>query len=160
MRITVTGMIARVALRQRFTNPSNSWQEGIYVFPLPERSAVDRLTMTVGERVITGEILEKAEAKRAYDAAAAAGKRASLLSSERPNVFVTSIANIGPGEEIVIDIEYQDSAVYRDGAFSLRFPMVVAPRYTPRDQGPQDRPQTVDDGSATAPAIGAGRFRD
>lgn len=145
VRITVTGMVARVALRQRFTNPSQSWQEGIYVFPLPEKSAVDRLTMTIGERVIAGEILEKEEAKRAYDAAAAAGKRASLLSSERPNVFVTSVANIGPGEEIVIDIEYQDSARYRDGIFSLRFPMVVAPRYTPLEEEPRERPQTVDD---------------
>ncbi|WP_282607679.1 marine proteobacterial sortase target protein [Pelagibius sp. Alg239-R121] len=144
VRIDVTGMVARVNLRQRFTNPSDSWQEGIYVFPLPERSAVDRLVMTVGDRVITGQILEKEDAKRAYDAAAAAGKRASLLSSERPNVFVTSVANIGPGEEIIIDIEYQDSAVYRDGTFSLRFPMVVAPRYTPRDDTPQDRPETVD----------------
>lgn len=144
VRITVTGMIARVALRQRFTNPSDSWQEGIYVFPLPEKSAVDRLTMTVGDRVIAGEILEKEEAKRVYDAAAAAGQRASLLSSERPNVFVTSVANIGPGEEIVIDIEYQDSALYRDGTFSLRFPMVVAPRYSPLEEAPKERPQTVD----------------
>ena len=147
VRINVSGMIARVAVRQRFTNPSDSWQEGIYVFPLPEKSAVDRLVMTVGGRTITGEILEKEQAKRAYDAAAAAGQRASLLSSERPNVFVTSLANIGPGEEIIIDIEYQDSAIYSDGTFSLRFPMVVAPRYTPREEAPSERPQTVDESS-------------
>lgn len=150
VRITVTGMIARVAVRQRFTNPSENWQEGIYVFPLPEKSAVDRLIMSVGGRIITGKILEKEQAKRAYDAAAASGRRASLLSSERPNVFVTSLANIGPGEEIIIDIEYQDSAIYRDGTFSLRFPMVVAPRYTPLDKTPQERPQTVKSGAASS----------
>ncbi len=152
VRINVTGMIARVAVRQRFTNPSENWQEGIYVFPLTEKSAVDRLIMTVGGRVITGKILEKEQAKRAYDAAAASGRRASLLSSERPNVFVTSLANIGPGEEITIDIEYQDSAVYRDGIFSLRFPMVVAPRYTPLEKTPQEGPKTVKSGAAS-PAI-------
>lgn len=164
VRITVTGMIARVALRQRFTNPSENWQEGIYVFPLPEKSAVDRLVMTVGGRTITGKILEKEQAKRAYDAAAASGRRASLLSSERPNVFVTSLANIGPGEEIIIDIEYQDSAVYRDGTFSLRFPMVVAPRYTPLDTTPQEHPQTVTSDAPTsglqAPAIFTPEDRD
>jgi Ca-activated chloride channel family protein len=158
VRISVTGMVARVALRQRFTNPSSDWQEGVYVFPLPERSAVDRLVMRVGDRQIIGRILEKAEAKRAYDAAAAAGKRASLLSSERPNVFVTSIANIGPGEEIVIDIEYQDSALYSDGTFSLRFPMVVAPRYTPaqasRDVNPAEKPDMADDNTDGAPHPG------
>ncbi len=158
VRISVTGMIARVALRQRFTNPSDNWQEGIYVFPLPEKSAVDRLVMSVGGRVITGQILEKEQAKRAYEAAAASGKRASLLSSERPNVFVTSLANIGPGEEIIIDIEYQDSAIYSDGTFSLRFPMVVAPRYTPRDERPREQPQTVDNDPQGAPGTTPASF--
>ena len=53
------------------------------------------------------------------------------MSSERANVFTTSLANIGPGEEIVVEIEYKDSIAYSDGRFALRFPMVVAPRYTP-----------------------------
>ncbi len=159
VRISVTGMIARVAIRQRFSNPTDNWQAGIYVFPLPEKSAVDRLVMTVGGRMISGRIMEKQEAKRAYDAAAASGQRASLLSSERPNVFVTSLANIGPGEEIIVDIEYQDSALYRDGAFSLRFPMVVAPRYTPRDETPGDQPQSVSNGSSRAPLHGTASFK-
>ncbi len=54
VRIAVNGLISRVTVRQHFVNPSNAWMEGIYVFPLPERSAVDRLTMTVGGREIAG----------------------------------------------------------------------------------------------------------
>ena len=131
--IDLNGQVARVRVRQHFVNPSPVWLEGIYVFPLPEKSAVDRLTMTVGQRRVEGRILEKQEAERVYRQAAAEGRKASLLSSERPNVFVTSIANIGPGEEVVIEIAYQDSAAYDDGTFSYRFPMVVAPRYTPSD---------------------------
>jgi Ca-activated chloride channel family protein len=131
VRIAVGGLISRVTVRQHFVNPSDAWMEGIYVFPLPERSAVDRLTMTVGGREIIGRIMEREEARKTYEQAAAQGKRASLLSSERANVFTTSVANIGPGEEIVVEIEYQDSVAYDDGRFSLRFPMVVAPRYTP-----------------------------
>ena len=138
--MTVNGMVNRVTLRQVFRNPTIHWLEGIYVFPLPERSAVDRLTMTVGERQIQGRILERAEAERAYKAAAENGQRASLVSGERPNVFVTAVANIGPGEEIAVEIGYQDTAAYEKGVFSLRFPMVVAPRYSPapepRDEAP------------------------
>ena len=33
--ITVNGTIARVAVTQRFENPSDRWLEGVYVFPLP-----------------------------------------------------------------------------------------------------------------------------
>ncbi len=134
--ISVAGLISRVTVRQHFINPAKVWMEGIYVFPLPERAAVDRLTMTVGGREIAGRIMERAEARKAYEKAAAQGQRASLLSSERANVFTTSLANIGPGEEIVVEIEYQDRVTYKDGRFSLRFPMVVAPRYTPPDVAP------------------------
>ncbi|WP_299624914.1 marine proteobacterial sortase target protein [Pelagibius sp.] len=138
--MTVNGMVNRVTLRQVFRNPTIHWLEGVYVFPLPERSAVDRLTMTVGERQVQGRILERAEAERAYKAAAENGQRASLVSGERPNVFVTAVANIGPGEEIAVEIGYQDAAAYENGVFSLRFPMVVAPRYSPapepRDEAP------------------------
>src|SRR3546814_7493650 len=68
--IAVSGMVARATVRQVFHNPSDRWLEGIYVFPLPERSAVDRLTLRIGERVVEGRIMEKAEAERAYRAAA------------------------------------------------------------------------------------------
>ena len=136
VRIVVTGLISRVTLRQHFVNPSDAWMEGIYIFPLPERSAVDRLTMTIGGREIAGRIMEREAARKTYERAAAQGKRASLLSSERANLFTTAVANIGPGEEIVIEIEYQDRIAYDDGLFSLRFPMVVAPRYTPPGAAP------------------------
>lgn len=129
--IAITGDIARVTVIQRFRNPAKVWLEGVYVYPLPERSAVDRLVMQIGDRRIEGRILEKAEAEKTYEAALAAGKRASLLSSARPNVFSTRIANIGPGEEITIEIGYQDQVPFSDGAWSYRFPLVVAPRYTP-----------------------------
>src|SRR3546814_19442502 len=106
--IAVSGMVARATVRQVFHNPSDRWLEGIYVFPLPERSAVDRLTLRIGERVVEGRIMEKAEAERAYRAAADNGQRAGLVSGERPNVFVTSVANIGPGEDIAVEIGFQD----------------------------------------------------
>ncbi len=48
--ISVNGTIARVVVTQRFENPSDRWLEGIYVFPLPEQSAVDALHMEIGDR--------------------------------------------------------------------------------------------------------------
>jgi Ca-activated chloride channel family protein len=134
--IDIAGDVARVTVTQRFRNPSQVWLEGIYVYPLPERAAVDRLTMRIGERVIEGRILEREAAQQAYQAALTAGKRASLLSSARPNVFSTHVANIGPGEEIAIVIGYQDQARFNDGEWSYRFPLVVAPRYTPSAELP------------------------
>jgi Ca-activated chloride channel family protein len=137
VKIDVTGPIARTRVTQHFINPGDGWVEGKYVFPLPENSAVDTLKMVIGDRVIEGKIKEKAEARRAYEEARDSGQRASLIEQQRPNAFVNSVANIGPRETIIIQIEYQQT-VRRDGeTFSLRFPMVVAPRYVPQPAEPQ-----------------------
>jgi len=89
VRMSVTGMIARVEVHQRFENPGDRWVEGSYAFPLPENSAVDRLRMTVGERVIVGEIREKVEAQKLYEQAKASGQAASLVQQHRANLFRT-----------------------------------------------------------------------
>ncbi len=130
--MAVNGTIARVTVTQRFENPSDRWLEGIYVFPLPEQSAVDALHMEIGDRVIEGEIKGRDAAKQAYEAAKDAGQKASLVEQERPNIFTNSVANIGPHEAIVVRIEYQETVKQDGGVYSLRFPLVVAPRYNPK----------------------------
>ena len=127
----VAGMVARARVVQTFSNPGEGWYEGVYVFPLPEKAAVDHLRLRVGERTIEGEIEERAAAQRVYAAARAQGQRTALLDQERPNIFTARVANIGPRETIVVELEYQETLRYRDGRFSLRFPMVVGPRYIP-----------------------------
>ena len=137
VRMTISGMVARVAVRQEFRNPASEWAEGLYVFPLPETAAVDHLHMEIGERIIEGVIQERGEATQRYEQAKSEGKRAGLVEQERPNMFTTSVANIGPGETIVVTIQYQETVRYDQGSFRLRFPMVVGPRYIPGSPLPQ-----------------------
>jgi Ca-activated chloride channel family protein len=127
--ITISGIVAKTVLQQTFTNNTEDWAEALYVFPLPEESAVDLLEMHIGKRVIKGIIQEKQQAEKTYAKARKEGKKATLLSQQRPNMFSTAVANIAPGETIVITLGYQQIVQRRDKVFSLRFPMVVGPRY-------------------------------
>ena len=131
--INVTGIVSRSVVTQHFKNPTDQWLEGIYVFPLPDTAAVDTLSMKIGERVIIGEIKERKQAKKIYEQAKSQGKKASLLEQERPNIFTTSVANIGPGEVIAVTIEYQETMRYDSGKFSLR-------RSSPLDTYPALKP--------------------
>jgi marine proteobacterial sortase target protein len=131
VQMTISGLIVRATVRQQFKNDTAEWAEGIYVFPLPEHAAVDHLTMHIGERIIEGMIKERGEAKQTYEKAKSEAKRASLVEQERPNIFTTSVANIGPGEDITVEIQYQHTLHYDQGQFRVRFPMVVGPRYIP-----------------------------
>ena len=131
VQMDITGTINRTKLSQTFVNPSNEWVEGVYVFPLPVNSAVDHLTMHIGSRTIEGQIKERKEAKRIYTKAKQAGKKASLIEQQRPNIFTTNVANIAPGESITISIEYQQVVSIDNDKFSIRFPMTIGERYIP-----------------------------
>ncbi|PLX35409.1 MAG: marine proteobacterial sortase target protein [Hyphomicrobiales bacterium] len=130
--IKITGIIARAVITQRFRNPAKGWAEGKYVFPLPDNAAVDTLKMMIGKRFIEGRLKERREAKIIYEKAKAAGKKAALVEQERPNMFTNSVANIGPGETVVVQLEYQHEIRQDGGEYRMRVPLVVAPRYLPK----------------------------
>ena len=131
VKVDISGFISRVSVRQEFVNSYSEAIEAVYVFPLSQNGAVDRMTMTVGEHVVRGKIMRREEARRTYDAAKSQGKTASLLDQERPNIFTQSVANIMPGEKVVIEISYVETLKYDDGAYEFVFPMTVGPRYIP-----------------------------
>ena len=129
--MSVTGLINKVTVKQTFKNQTDRVLNGRYVFPLPDESAVYQLKMRVGEREIIGQIKEKKRAQADYAKAQRQGKKASLVTQKRANIFVSQIANIEPDQSVTIELVYQELLRYQQGQFSLRFPMVVAPRYQP-----------------------------
>ncbi len=131
VKMSISGIINRVVVEQHFINTSDIWVEAVYAFPLPEESAIDHLRLRIGEREIIGVIQKKKEAEKTYEEAKESGRKASLLVQRRPNIFTCKIANIAPGERIVATVEYQQGVRYDNGIFSLRFPMVIFPRYIP-----------------------------
>ena len=136
--LQISGLLARVSVRQEFHNDGPDWVEGVYVFPLPDGAAVDRMRLHIGERFIEADVKEKEDAKKIYNTAKQAGKKASLVEQQRANLFTTSVANVAPGERVVVEIEYLEDLRYEDGRFSLRFPMTLTPRYIP-GQGLPDK---------------------
>ncbi len=159
----VRGLLAEVTVRQTYRNDSSQWREGRYLLPLPADAAVGGLTLRIGDRLVEGEVQEKAKARETYERAAAAGQQAGLVEQNRPNLFSTAVANIGPGEEVEIEVRYWQPVAYRDGVFSLGLPLTLTPRYLPgRDTGqggPRD-PEAVpaawsadDAGSALPPTV-------
>jgi Ca-activated chloride channel homolog len=129
--LTVSGPTIRARVTQMFRNPTQSWMEATYVYPLPPGGAVDTLKMVVGDRVVVGDIKERQQARIIYDEARRTGRKAALTEQERPNIFTNSVASIGPGETVLVQIEYQEPVQQNGSEFSLRVPMVVGPRYNP-----------------------------
>ncbi|MGB5841089.1 MAG: VIT domain-containing protein, partial [Brucella anthropi] len=77
--LDVSGPTVRARLTQAFENPTDGFVEALYVFPLPEESAVYSLKMVIGDRVIVAEIKEKQTAREIYAQAKSEGKKATLI---------------------------------------------------------------------------------
>ena len=165
VKAEISGFISRVVVTQQFENPYTEKIEAVYTFPLPQRAAVDDMTMTVGDRTVKGKILRREEAQAVYDAARNSGQVASLLDQERPNIFTQSVANIVPGEKVSVQISYVETLNYEDGSYQFVFPMVVGPRYIPGSpigaQGGGTAPDTnrVHDASRITPPVAAANTR-
>jgi len=163
--MNINGLVARVSVRQEFRNEGSEWVEGVYVFPLPDKAAVDRMRLHVGDRFIEGEVREKEQAKKEYERAREQGRKASLVEQQRANLFTTSVANIAPGELVVVEIEYLEDLRYDDGTFSIRFPMTLTPRFIPGSALPDrkgsgwspDTTRVPDASLITPPMISASR---
>ncbi len=131
VKAEISGFLARVSVTQEFENNFNQPIEAVYKFPLPQNSAVDAMTMTIGTRTIRAEILRREEAREIYETAKSDGKTAALLDQERPNIFTQQVANILPNEKIIVEISFVQTLKYEDGEYEFVFPMTVGERYIP-----------------------------
>jgi Ca-activated chloride channel family protein len=134
----IDGIIAHVTVEQTYANTGNETIHAEYVFPGSTRAAVHGMTMKIGERITRAVIREKQQAQQEFAKAKIENKAASLLEQQRPNVFQMSLANILPGEQVTITLEYSESIIPEQGLYQWVFPTVVGPRYTHGGQDPQN----------------------
>ena len=130
VEINVSGIIADVTVLQTYRNEGARPINARYVFPASTRAAVYAMRMQIGNQVIVAKIKEREKAKAEFDEAKQAGKSASLLEQDRPNVFSMSLANILPGDQVEIQLRYTELLVPTDGVYEVIFPTVVGPRYS------------------------------
>ncbi len=138
VQVNITGLVSEMTVRQTFLNTGNQPLEATYIFPLPSRAAVTHFRMDIGDRIIDGQLKERAAARQDYDKALAEGHRAAIAEVERSNVFTVRVGNLMPGETATTQLTLSGPLPYVDGEATFRFPLVVAPRYIPGTPLPGD----------------------
>jgi Ca-activated chloride channel homolog len=137
-QVKIAGKVAEVTVTQVYKNQGQKTLEAIYVFPASTRAAVHAMRMTIGERVIEADVMERRQARQTYEDAKKAGKTTSLLEQQRPNVFQMNVANILPGDEVKVELKYVEVLQAEDKVYEFIYPAVVGPRYSnqPADGAP------------------------
>ncbi len=128
--VNIAGVIADVCVKQIYINESENTLEAIYVFPGSTRAAVYGMAMTIGDRRIEAKIKKKEQARKEYEQAKQEGKSTTLLEQHRPNVFQMNVANILPGDTIIVEMRYTELLEHLKGQYEFVYPTVVGPRYS------------------------------
>lgn len=147
VRARLAGPLARVELEMVFENPTGEALDVSYLFPVSARAAVHAFEMRVGERVLTGQVRERAQARQTFVQGLQAGHRAALLELNRDNVLIARVGNLQVGERVEVRLEYAEWLEQHQSETVFRCPLVVAPRY-------------ADDGATAAPRLPAGVHAD
>ena len=106
------------------------------------RTAPVATTLKIGER---GARRDPEKARRAIYRPPPRRGEGGLVEQNRPNLFRTSVANVGPGETVSVRIAYWQAVAYRDGHFAIDLPLGLTSRYVPATTfalGGSDSPAT------------------
>eukprot|EP00179_Madagascaria_erythrocladioides_P026192 CAMPEP_0198334250 /NCGR_PEP_ID=MMETSP1450-20131203/19491_1 /TAXON_ID=753684 ORGANISM="Madagascaria erythrocladiodes, Strain CCMP3234" /NCGR_SAMPLE_ID=MMETSP1450 /ASSEMBLY_ACC=CAM_ASM_001115 /LENGTH=825 /DNA_ID=CAMNT_0044038831 /DNA_START=79 /DNA_END=2556 /DNA_ORIENTATION=- len=160
VRAKITGEYASTSVTQTFRNslPATAL-EATYIFPLPPDAAVVELELRAGDKVVKGEIHERADAEKMYNEARESGHTAAMLTAERKDVHTVRLANLPPNVDVSARVELLQILPSADGKLQWRFPTVVAPRYMPgtpigrSGDGATDDTTLVPDASHISPPI-------
>lgn len=138
------GGIAFSTLVQSFANPHDEPLEVVYTMPLPADGAVLGYTITIGERVIRGEVQPHEQAAAAYKQALYEGRTAGLLEQQRADTFEQKLGNVPPHTKVQVSIDVLHPLAFLTQGlpashatadlpaapeWEYRFPTVVGVRY-------------------------------
>ncbi|GDX80945.1 hypothetical protein LBMAG42_27560 [Deltaproteobacteria bacterium] len=145
VRTSIVGSVARTVVEQRFANPHKQPMEAVHLFPLPPNGALTEVELRCGELTVRADCREREDAERTFAEARRSGHRAALVTRERADVHTLRVTNLPPGEEVVVRMVVVEALQAEDGAFRMRFPTTIAPRYMPGNASGHDGPGTEAD---------------
>jgi Ca-activated chloride channel family protein len=97
---------AITTVEQIFANPHGSDLEAVYSFPVPEKAAVGEFTYWIDGSPVTGEVLEKQQAREIYQQEKQAGRETALTEQDSYKTFDIAVYPVRAGQDVRISLTY------------------------------------------------------
>jgi len=123
--VKIDGPVADVTVEQTFANASDRALEGTYLFPLPEGAAVARFAMTMGGKMVEGEVMDAAKARAIYEGIVRRRRDPGLLEYLGRGLFRARVFPIPARGEVTIRLTFQQVLPEHDGTLELRYPLAT-----------------------------------
>lgn len=121
--IVVDAGIARITLRQTFTNPGSRPAEGDYLFVLPGEAQVSDFKLSSENGNLTGRVLDAGAARRIYEEIVRSLRDPALLEFQDHGLFTARLFPIPPGGERELTLSYAQVLPLEGGQYRLVLPI-------------------------------------
>ena len=123
------GLMFEAQVEQGFRNPSKENIEVAYTFPLPWGAVLLGVEVLLGNKHLSGRVVEKAQAEARYEEALSEGDAAIMLEKNADHSYCLNLGNLAAGEACTITLRYAQTLSFEQGSLRLLIPTVIAPRY-------------------------------
>lgn len=123
VRTAIRDGVAHTTVDQRFFNPSSTQLEGWYWFTIPEGASVERFALEVNGALVDGEMVERGQAKAAYEEAIQRAFDPALLEWVDGRTYRARIFPIPPAGERRVVLSYTQLLPLIDGTYRYVYPM-------------------------------------
>ena len=123
------GLMFEARVEQRFCNPYNKHVEVVYSFPLPWGAVLLGVDVVLGDKHLTGAVVEKKQAEARYEEALSEGNAAIMLEKNHDHSYSLNLGNLAPQEHCTITLRYAQTLSFEQRGLRLLIPTVIAPRY-------------------------------
>ncbi|MEO1080993.1 MAG: VIT and VWA domain-containing protein [Pseudomonadota bacterium] len=97
---------AITTVEQIFANPHDHALEAIYSFPIPEKAAVGEFTYWIDGQPVSGEVLEREQARDLYEQEKAQGRETALTEQNDHYSFESSVYPVKANDEVRVRMVY------------------------------------------------------
>lgn len=106
VRVTLADRVLQYEIRETFVNRGGAIGEADYVFPLPAGAAFQELQLQIGNEMVSGEVLDAAEARRVYEDIVRRQRDPALVEWMGRGLLRARIFPIAPGETKRVVVRY------------------------------------------------------
>ncbi|MHC4956497.1 MAG: VIT domain-containing protein [Planctomycetota bacterium] len=125
VKAQVTDRAAHVTVRQTFLNSTGRVLEGTYLFPLPRGASVSEFAMTMGGKMVRGEVLDADKARAIYESIVRKRKDPGLLEYCGRNVYRARVFPIPANGKVEIELAFDQVLPEEGGAIEFQYPLAT-----------------------------------
>lgn len=123
VNVVIEDMYAITTVEQTFHNPNASDLEAIYSFPVPEKAVVGEFSYWINGQPVTGEVVEKQQARKIYEEEKQKGHETALIEKDQYKTFDISVFPVKANQDVKIKLVYLQNTQTDTGIGRYVYPL-------------------------------------